>query len=393
MTNSRVSTVKDERGFAIVIAIFVLATLISVTAAALRMGQADIVASRNYRSGSQALYAAQAGVVHAMMIVNAGGTGGVTNLQNDAINGWSGTWGGAKTMPTVTSYSYNVTLVQDAVLYPGDVDRGVLTSTATGSDNSTRTIVAHVRRSGIPAAPAGALYLATDNNTNSTFNGNAFSIDGNDWNMNNTAGTAAAIPGITTRNDTNSTETRDSLSAEQKDNVTGLGFVPGNPPTPSVATAQGMSAAQINQMVTDLLQMPYTPHDYDINGNDNTLGDCSAGGGGPKITYLGPGNGSPYKENGTASGCGVMIIESGVTINGNFRFDGLVIVRGTTKITDVTGNMTLHGSLWTTDVNFRDGGSSDIRFSSQALALANQAGGLPGTLPAPIVVTAWRDVF
>ena len=57
------------------------------------------------------------------------------------------------------------------------------------------TIVAHVRRSGIPAAPAGALYLATDANTNSTFNGNAFSIDGNDWNMNNTAGTAAAIPG------------------------------------------------------------------------------------------------------------------------------------------------------------------------------------------------------
>ena len=73
-----------------------------------------------------------------------------------------------------------------------------------------------------------------------------------------------------------------------------------------------MSTAQIDQMVSDLLQMPYVPHDSDVHGGEK-LGDCSAGGAGPQITYLGPGNGSAYKENGTASGCGIMIIESGVT--------------------------------------------------------------------------------
>ena len=393
MTKRLFSTAKDERGFAMAIAIFVLAVLISVTAAALRMSQADIFAARNYRSGSQALFAAEAGINHAIMIINQGGAGGVTNLQNDAVNGWSAIWGGsAKAMAQLTSYSYNVTLVQDATIYPGDPDRGVLTSIATGSDNSTRTVVARIRKSSLPASPPGAIYLATDNPTDSTFNGNAFSIDGNDWNMNNTAGPAPAVPGITTRNDANSTETRNSLNNPQKDNVTGLGFVPGSPSTPSVSTAQGMSSAQINQMITDLLALGPVPHDGDIHGGEK-LGDCSANPPTPQITYVGPGNGSTYMENGNASGCGIMIVENGITINGNFDFYGLVIVRGTTQVTDVTGHMSLHGTLWTTEVNFRDGGSSDIRYSSQALALANQAGGPTGGLPAPVVVTAWRDVY
>ncbi len=388
MTKKMGSTIKDERGFAMVIAIFVLAMLISVTAAALRMSQSDIVATRNYRSGSQALYAAQAGVNHAVMIINQGGAGGVTNLQNDAVTGWSGLWGGsAKSMPQLASYSYNVTLAQDAAMYPGNANRAVLTSVATGSDNSTRTVVARILKSGVPASPPGAIYLATDSATDSTFNGNAFSIDGNDWNMNNTGGPGTAVPGITTRNDTNSTETRNSLSSGQKDNVTGLGFVPGSPATPSISTAQGMSSAQIAQMITDLLALPYVAHNSDVHGGEH-LGTAAA----PQITYLGPGSGSAFQENGNSDGYGIMIVESGVKINGNFDFYGLVIVRGTTQVTDVTGHMSLHGSLWTTDINFTDGGSSDIRNSSQALALANQAGQGNG-LPAPVVVTAWRDLY
>ena len=129
-------------------------------------------------------------------------------------------------------------------------------------------------------------------------------------------GALPPIPGIATRTEENAQEVRDSLNIQQKDNVQGLGYIAGSPATPSVsATMDAPTSMQIDQMIADLLQLPYIQNDADIHPNDR-YGDCSVGGAGPEITYLGPGNGSGYNESGNASGCGVMIIESGVTING-----------------------------------------------------------------------------
>ncbi|MBI3770910.1 MAG: pilus assembly PilX N-terminal domain-containing protein [Deltaproteobacteria bacterium] len=383
---------KDERGFAMVTAIFVMAMLIGVTAAALRMSQSDIAASRNYRGSSQSLFAAEAGVAHAVGIIN---QAGVINLQNDVYGVWTGHQApfGASPQPMAqqAGYFYSVSIAMDPYR-PGDPNRGVLTATGTGSDNSLRTVVARIVKSGVPAAPPGAIYLATDNPTDATFNGNNFEINGNDVNYSNgLAGPKPAVPGITTRTEANAQETRDSLSNQQKDNVQGLGYIPGNPDTPSVSATQGMSSAQINQMITDLLALPHTTWAGDIHGGD-TLGTSTPPPGHPQITYL-PGNGSGVTENGNASGAGIMIVENALNINGNFNFDGLIIVRGTTQVTDVTGSATIFGSIWTTDFNLTVGGHADIQYSSEALALANQSGSGVPPLPAPVVVTSWRDVF
>jgi hypothetical protein len=86
-----------------------------------------------------------------------------------------------------------------------------------------------------------------------------------------------------------------------------------------------------------------------------------------------------------------MIVESDLTIQGTLQFKGLILVRGHTNVahdpsqTEVTGNATVYGSLWTQDLNLRVGGSAIVNYSSNALQLANQAGG-GASMPAALVV-------
>jgi hypothetical protein len=295
-------------------------------------------------------------------------------------------------MPQSASYNYNVTLTSDPyqVGQPGNQNRGVLTSRSSGTDNAARRVDARIIKSDIPNAPPGAIYLATDNTSNATFNGNSFGISGNDVNFSNgLPGPKLPVPGITTRTEANAQETRNSLSDAQKDNVQGYGYIDGSPPTPSVQAGLGPTSAQINQMITDLLAMPHvTDTSTHINGGA-TFGSEAA----PQITYL-PGNGSGVTfGNGNSSGAGILIVENSLTLNGNLDFKGLILVRGTTHVTEVTGSATIWGSLWTTEFNLTVGGHADVQYSTEALALANQSGGGVGALPAPVKVTAWRDAF
>jgi len=73
-------------------------------------------------------------------------------------------------------------------------------------------VVANVLRSVIPLAAPGAIYLATDQQTNATFKGDSFLIDGNDHNMDGSSGPAPPVPGLSTRNDANRLEALNSLN-------------------------------------------------------------------------------------------------------------------------------------------------------------------------------------
>jgi len=395
---------RNERGIAMALCLFVLALVSGITVAAITMSRSDIVTSRNYRNASQGLDAAEAGLAHAVQIIS---NPGVVNLTNDIINTWGGGYApfGANPNPmqqnTAFSYSVKIFAYNSASGIAGlaaDANRGLLVATGTGSDNSQRSIRAFIIKSDIPNAPPGAIYLATDNTTNSTFNGNNFQINGNDVNINGTPGPKPAVPGLTTRTEANAQEARNSLNSVQKNNIQGQGFVPGNPATPAIsATQQGMTTQQINQMITDLLALPHCTLTSSTFNNsttkcapNNDFGSQAS----PQIVYL-PGNGSGVTMgNGNPTGYGILIVENALTINGNLDWNGLILVRGTTQVTDISGSATIFGSIWTTDFNLTVAGHADIQYSSQALALANQAGG-PNvqTLPAPVKIYSWRDVY
>lgn len=382
-TKTPVRRRRGERGLALVIALFSMAVLLMMAGSSLLVGGTELRATRNYRRAGQVRFAAEAGISHVVQVVNGPG---ILHFQNDVVSPWSTVFGtGSRNFAALNGFTYSVSAVAD----PADPSqRGWFVSRASGPDGARSTVVARINRSNIPTEAPGAIYLAEEDTTDADFNGNTFLIDGNDRNYTGGAGPGTAVPGLSTRNDTNTQEAINSLSASQLDNITGMGFNPGPPVTTSVLTSPAAPTVdQLNQMAVDLLLRPHvTNNTSQITGNA-IFGTTAA----PQITYF-P-QSTEIKGTGTASGAGILIVDGDLTIKGTLDFKGLIIVRGRTQVigdTEVTGTATLYGSLWTNDINLVVGGSALVQYSTQALALANMVGG-GAALPSPIRVTALID--
>ena len=366
------------------IALFTLMVFIVLAATSSLIASSDVRATRDARGGSQAHFVAEAAIAEALQRVNAPG---VVNFQNDVVGQWAGLWGaGTHTFGPVSGSTYTVTPVASAT---DPTNAGRLIATANGRESVHNVVVANVVRSDIPSTAPGAIYLANDQATNATFKGDAFSIDGNDHNYTGGAGPAPPVPGLSTRNDTNRQEAVASLDAGQKDNIRGLGFS-SSPLTPSIMTSPAApSIAQMNQIIDDLLALPsVVPYgDNNINGHADFGTNAT-----PQISHFTNADGVTIKANGDAHGAGIMIVEGDLTIQGNLNFNGLILVRGRTsvQVTEVIGNATLYGSLWTQDIDLNVGGSAIVNYSTQALALANQVGGTH-PLPSPLKVLSLAD--
>jgi len=367
------------------IALFTVAVLLMTAGTALLVGSSDARATRNYRGASQVHYVAESGIAHALQVVNAPG---VVNFQNEIVNQWTTLFGtGARQFTPIPGYTYTVSAVVDGA---DPANWGRFISTGTGPNGEVNRVVARVNRTNVPRTAVGAVYLASDSTTNATFTGNAFQINGNDRNYTGGAGPGAAVPGLSTRNATNTQEALNSLSSQQADNVTGLGYQNGPPIVPSVMTSGwAMSTAQLNQLATDILALPgvVTNLASQVNGNA-VFGTVLL----PLITHFT--QSVEIKGNGNASGAGILIVDGDLTIKGSLDFKGLVLVRGRTAVvgdTEVTGNATIYGTIWTNDINLVVGGSAIIQYSTQALNLANTVTNLVAALPTPVQLVSLAD--
>lgn len=385
---------------AMAVALFVLAILAIVASSGSLIGASDVRATRNYRSASQVHFAAESAIAEALQRIN---TVGVVNYQADVANQWATLWGAnSHSFAGASGYTYAVTTTP----IPGNTaNAGRLTATADGPEGAHNVVVANVVRSNMPQSTPGAVYLADDAATDAQFYGTGFSINGNDTNYTGGAGPHAAVPGISTRNATNTQEAINSLSSAQRSLVQGQGYAPGPPAVPSVSTASAApSVNQMNQMINDLLALPRPPDV--LLGNllgTNTYGTTAA----PQITHM-TGVAGVLTVSGTVNGAGIMIVEGDLVILGSFNFKGLVLVRGQFIVDALTtivpgllgnqgstitipGNATVYGSLWTEKALFTENGTSVVAYSSQALALANSVGGNAGALLAPVKVTSLID--
>jgi hypothetical protein len=369
-----------------------MAALLVLLAGGLAASRASLRTTHNYEFTTQALFVAESGLLDAVKTINGPG---VIDFQSEVTDSWASLYGaGERSFDGATGFTYRVLPMVSAWSAADSANRGTLIATADGPLSTTNALIAQVLRSNIPSTAPGAIYIATDNPTDAEFVGNAFLVDGNDRNFTGGAGPGGPVPGISTRNETNTNETIASLNGGQENNVTGLGFNPDPPFTPSVRTSPvAPTQTQLNQIVDELLARPHSTCNEPVINNSSscTYGSAEA----PQITYFNNSDGTLVRGNGSISGAGILIVEGGLTVQGTLDWKGLILVRGPTAIdydaeTQVTGEAILYGSLWTTDLNLNVGGTAVVQYSTQALALANQSGG-GGALPAPIRIVSLAD--
>jgi hypothetical protein len=380
-----------ERGIALVFAVFAIAALLVAITGALVTSSANTKAAWNYKAASQAHYVAESAISHALQTINAIGC---VNYQNEIVNNWDTMFGtGAKTFTPLSGYSYTVTNAVGAV----PASTGVLVATATQLDASnnvlaTNTVVANIVRDNNPSTAPGAIYLADDSATDATFTGNSFEVDGNDHTLTGGPGTGISIPGISTRNATNTSEAITSLNNQQLDNVQGYGYNgSASPIVPSITTSPSApTVTQIRQMVSDM-NASGTSVPCGCTSVNNSCG-CTYGNAYStppvcQVTTFGANQDIQIKNNGNVDGCGVMIVNGNLDIQGNVTFRGLIIVKGTLS---VSGSALVYGSVWTEGVNMSVGGNGQIYYSSQAMQLANNV--YPtGTINAPMKLYSMAD--
>jgi hypothetical protein len=399
-TSTKRTAHSGERGIAMALALFAMAAMMVGATSALFIGADDIEGSRNYRGAAQAHFAAESGLTHALQTINAVG---VINFENEIVDHWDDNWFGSTPQSfALAGYQYTLTPVADAT---NPSEFGWIRSTASGPENVHNVVVARVQQSNIPATAPGAIYLANTDPTDTTFKGNTnFVIDGKDYNLDGTLSGNPPVPGIGTRTEANTQEALTELAANNNnlDNVQGLGYQTGPPIVPSIKTVPtGPNAQQLDALVDSILSQPGVV-DYDIdsinNGNKEFfdapncgIGCCQDGYNSPTISHFTAAD-FQVKANGNVQGCGIMIIEGNLDIQGHIDFAGLILVRGGTTISenpdlDIQGNPLIYGSLWTSNLDFTFGGSAIVKYSSEAMAFANSVITM-GAVPAPLNVLA-----
>lgn len=354
----------ESRGIALVVVIFVVAVLLTLTGAGLLFSGLDLKLTSSLKTGTIALQIADTGIQHALAIIPAG-TSFSYSSPTEIVP--------STPHPTIPGYSYSVTAVNTA----GN-SQAILTSTATGPNGAKKVVLAYIGR-GSFGLGATSLPGSTAANTETNFSGTSFSINGND-----NCNAAPAVPGIVVTDPalateiTNNTTSDGGLASNQMNLVTGSGG------SPSVATIQPLSQT-VSQIADAYLNLTHT----DLPGGNYSSNDTWGSSSSPRITRIS----GDAEIQGTIEGYGVLIVDGELEVQGNFTFHGLVIARGDIQV-EVTGNAGIYGSLMigesaTSDAGYELDvrGNAHVRFDSCALSPAD--GWVP--LPKAAKLLAWQE--
>lgn len=361
---------RGQRGSTLVVMILLLFATLGLTISALRSASSGLTITRNYRTGSQAFLAAEAGILHAQKRID---DFGPIRFDNDVVDDWAVIFGtGERTMPGKPSVSYRVTVANDLV---DPTNFMLMVANGLAPEEASRAIRVRLQRSG--TFSPGAIYMP-DPSATATFNGNQFLVDGYDTDLSGAPNTNDPVPGIGTFTASAANDVRGAISLAQEDNVIGLGG------SESVLQSAGPSVPRLEtEIVPGILARPGIVMNPALTGND-TFGSIGA----PQVTYFT----GDLAINGTMSGAGILIVDGAFRITGDADFAGLIIVRGETEITTFAGNATLLGALWTTAVDLNVSGSASITYSSEALALANGIVGAEDLLPQKVEAVSWHEL-
>jgi hypothetical protein len=403
-----VTPIAEERGIALVISLLVLALLSMLGVAFLSMSATEITIASNEVNASRAFFLTEAGVAIAKQ-----------TLRNTPD------WDTVLTDPPTTtacpilvpasmgtcSYDF-VNDTADGGGPTNDTNDFVIIQARGLSRTAAREVhLAFTRNAGLPTPPASLLSVGISSNV--SFNGNAFTIDGNNWIppsddgltpavQDNTACTSTTAPkfGIGVPNAAHQLVVKNELSSQQQDNVTGDDS---NPPwspvstTPSIGVDTTITQDQVVALVDYLLPLADISYSPGTSITSGTIGTQAA----PKIVAV---DATSYSGSDPAltltatSGAGILIVKNGtLALKGNSQWVGLVIVLGSNVAIDVSGggNKSVYGTtLLAEDANVEaviaeGSGNMKLHYSCDGIDVANLAGALAlsGT------TVWWKEVF
>jgi hypothetical protein len=382
---SRRSSVDDESGFVLVSLLLMTFLLASMGAAALLLSTIDLRSSAHFKTGRQAFFAAEAGILHALGTINGRG---VLDFQADIAptDQWTRLYGAdTKTLPSDPASAYRVLVAADST---DPVNAGRITVTGSAPLEARRVLNVRLRKD--RRADQGALYLVGSDPPSDP--GDQFDVDGNDHHSDLTLNPAGpSKPGIGTHDDAVADALRSLLSDAQKQQVRGLGFSL-DPLDPSVAGSQGPAIADLEQVAARILASNPVVSVADGVLPAGTYGTVDQ----PQITHL---TNAAARVDGAMSGAGILIADGDLAIAASADFIGWVIVHGSTIVesqavdgTASDGSATIAGSLWTGNLVIHAGGSAIIDFCSECMDLADATGN-GNNVPRLMSVVSWQEVL
>ena len=397
----RTPDVRGERGIALVVAVVSLVVIGAIVAGTFFVSTVEQRSAQNVIFAAAAQQAAEAGLEDGVANIKGGDYPyGVADSTAYATNvtpsGWS------------TSTSYTVWV------FPVNYSTWLLKSVGT-SDGSTNTL-AELVKVAINNGPMTAPVIVA---SPVTFNGNSFTIDGN--NANPPVATGCPSTPSPAQVYAVRSQTATGMNPGDRDNL--LGITGGGPPAPPAGTG---SAVANDPTVTPLMAsifgtggtydqframatLTYAPATYTGRQPSTTVvggvTKCNyadnANWGEPKTTVpqcnsyfpivLGTSSyGNPFKISGVR-GQGVLLADGDLELTGGFEWYGLILVKGSFKITG-TGAKVFGAVIAQNGATVDDNtisGNTQITFSTCAISRA-----LNGTLPVrPASTRAWTQLY
>ncbi len=379
----------NQRGVALVVSLLILVMITALGLAGIMASSTEVKLGGNERVGAETLYAADAGIQHALRALRGQDFDIVTASPQPWLNvtNFNGTPG--------LNYFVDVKKINTN----GDIapaNTVFITATATyPSGGGLKRIEAEVRNLSTMVPVTSTLGVVgndseirfEDNVTvNGDLSGGEVPVAGSDCAQNKAA---VAV-------DTVSAYDEIRLDGGGQ-SITGMGL------TPSVQLRpQDMSAAAIQALSSDLAtnaDRTIAVNDTTAEINTNTTYGTVAN---PQVTVFNmEGDDSRVRFNGTVTGAGILILNSNIDRKGriefgdSFSWDGIIIITGSTRIefdgtagTSITGGVIIANTepdASAEDLRFRVEAATTIQYSCTALTNAMNK--------APLSLNAWHQIL
>ncbi len=417
MGSNLMKIIRDNQGLALFMAIAMMTIFLFFLSASLYLTRVDTKITSNLKFATQALGVADAGLQHALALIDPG-----YDFNNELVCNPPGSppciLVPSSSFPSGSAFSYTVTVRNDPLDGGGatnDTDKTViLASTAQGPAGTLKTVEAYVKRSLSAFTPPAALYV----NANSAVtadpgyffdNDDSVAIIGDDTNAgdlldpwDDTAGPKPSELALAT------TSAAVTSALQNELNTWGwLHYILGSGGDPSLGTTTNfIDVSQVaDKFINHAGTVKYldglitssnsatcsTPCQLCTSASPCQLGTSAS----PQITYIKDSISTSSVLRGHVRGHGVLVVEGRTTIGGDFRFNGLVIH----KRSDSSHYVSLENSAWiyggvligayNGEAKFTVEDFVQLFYSSQALSMVESNFG--SILPGPARVFAWQD--